>query len=81
MKFQNSNRGFIKAIVIIVIALIILAYFGLNLRNIVDSETFQDNWDFVKESVVWLWVNILKTPVLFIWNIAIKPLLVSLGDR
>lgn len=59
MKKIKENRGLVKAILVIVIALVILGYFGYNLRDIVNSPSVRDNvtyvwelltkaWDFVK---------------------------------
>ncbi|MEA2715022.1 MAG: hypothetical protein QOG91_50 [Candidatus Parcubacteria bacterium] len=64
----KTNEGLIKLIVIIVIALLLLAFLGLNLRSIVNSPTFQDNWQFIKGIVLQIWTRFLKLPVLFIWN-------------
>jgi hypothetical protein len=63
-----TNNGLIKTILIIVIALLILAYFGLNLRSIVNSPTFQDNWALIRDFVVMIWNNYLRRPALYLWN-------------
>ena len=57
MQFNYTNRqgGLIKAILIIIVVLLILAYFGLNLRSIVSSPTFQDNWNFLWNGIVNIW--------------------------
>lgn len=68
MKFQNQNRGFVKLIIMIVIALLVLSYFGLNLRNIVNSPTGQDNFGYVKTLTVNVWNNYLKKPANYLWN-------------
>ena len=71
----SQNGGLVKQVLIFLVILLVLAYFGLNLRNIVNSPTFQDNWAFIKSAAVWLWDNALKYPVTFAWNIVIRPLL------
>jgi hypothetical protein len=39
---QHKNKGFIKTIILIVIALILLKYtFGINLKDIIDSDIVQ----------------------------------------
>ena len=53
-----------KAIVVIVVALIILGYFGYNLRDIIGSPAVRDNLAYVWGLVVklWNWVkNLLPT--------------------
>ena len=67
--FWQTDRGLVKAIIIILIALLILAYFGLNIRSIVDSPTFADNWNFLKDLIVDVWTDYLKKPVTYLWNI------------
>jgi hypothetical protein len=67
--FKKTNRGLIKMIIFILIALLLLAYFGFNLRSIVGSPTFHDNWNFLKGLIVDLWNNILKAPLTYLWNI------------
>ena len=62
-------------LVIIFIALLLLAYFGLNLRSIVASQTFQDNWNFLTNLISNIWDNYLKGAVNFIWNYILAPLI------
>lgn len=74
IKRNLHNRGLVKAIILIVVVLLVISYFGFNLREIVNSETFQNNWEFIKEAIVWLWDNIFKAPIEFIWNSILLPL-------
>ncbi len=76
----ENNRGFVKLIILIVVILLVLGYLGFNLRDIINSQTFQENWDFIKEIAVKLWNSVLRAPVLFIWNFALKPLFATLGS-
>lgn len=63
-----TNRGLVRGIILIIIALLLLAYFGFNLRSIVSSPTFVDNWDFLKTLCLNIWNNYLKAPSGFIWD-------------
>ena len=67
-KYANPQGGLVKAILVVVIILLVLAYFGLNLRNIVDSPTFQDNWSFLSTGTVNVWNNYLKAPAAHAWS-------------
>ncbi len=53
-----GNRGFVKIIVLIVVALVILGFFGFNLKEIVNSPTVRANlaylWSIV--TTVWQWI-------------------------
>ncbi|MFH1454946.1 MAG: hypothetical protein ABIF22_01355 [bacterium] len=67
-----SNKGLIKTIIIIVIALVILGYFGFNIKDIINSSTVQANlhtaWDFI----LMVWNNYLAGPVLYVTGILWK---------
>jgi ABC-type phosphate/phosphonate transport system permease subunit len=65
---MRTNRGLVKMVILIVIALILLAYLGLNLREITSSPTFIDNWEFIKNLCSNVWNNYLKVPFTFIWS-------------
>lgn len=71
----QTNRGLVKTIVIFVLALIIISYLGLNIKSIVASQTFQDNWTFIKDLAINIWSNYLKGIIDFIWNNIITPIL------
>lgn len=63
-----QNKGLIKMIVVIVVALIVLGYFGFNVKDIMSGDTVQGNlgyvWDFIKT----FWNNYLAAPFIFIWD-------------
>ena len=71
-KFSH-NRGLIKTVVLVIAGLILLAYLGLNLRSIVESQTFIDNWEFIKNLMVTIWSDYLKGPILYIFNNIFMP--------
>lgn len=75
MKFKTNNQGLIKTILIIVVALLVLSYFGLNLRNIVNSPTGKDNFGYVKSLAVNVWTGYLKKPADYLWNKIFIPLI------
>lgn len=76
------KKGLIKTIIVIVIALIVLGYFGFNVADIINGPTVQANlhaaWDFVSN----IWTNYLAAPVTYIagilWNL-VKNGLSALG--
>lgn len=70
----KSNRGFIKLIVIIVVAIIILSYLGFDLKKTVTSDLTQKNFGYVWGFVKNLWSNYLSVPFTFVWNELLKPL-------
>ena len=48
----NGNRGFFKAIILIVIVLMIFAYYGFDLKEVLDSLEVRE-----KASSVWNWIK------------------------
>ena len=65
---MNTQRGFIKTIVIVVVLIIILGYLGFNLRDIMESEDVQNNLTYVWEAIVYAWDTWLKEPAIWFWE-------------
>ena len=69
MKNKTTREGgLIRTIVIIIIAILIISYFGINIRTLVTSPTTQDNVSYVTAAAMSLWNNFLKVPVMYVWN-------------
>jgi len=64
----NKQSGFIKLILMIIIAIIILSYFGFNLRGIVESPETQGNLGYVWGLTVGVWDNYIGGPITYLWN-------------
>lgn len=64
----NKQQGFIKLIIIIIIAIIILSYLGFDLRAIVESPESQGNLGYVWGLVVGVWDTYLVGPASYLWN-------------
>lgn len=65
---MKGNRGFIKMILLIVVALIVLGFFGYNLRDIVNKPVVHDNLAYVWGIVVYLWNSFIVAPVMWLWD-------------
>lgn len=68
IKKREPSRGLIRTIILIVIALLVLSYFGLNIRSIVNSPAGQENFSYVQELMIKAWDGYLKKPVTYLWN-------------
>lgn len=55
----NNQAGLIKNIILIIIAIAILSYLGINLKDV---------WDFL----VGVWENLLETPFKILWDLWIE---------
>lgn len=73
---NNSQRGIIKLILILIIFILILSYFNIDLRGIIESPQTQQNISYAKELAIniwnaWLkplWDNYLSKPILYFWQ-------------
>jgi hypothetical protein len=73
----QKNKGFLGLLILLGIALLLLAYFSVDLRGLVESETFKNNAQFVKEISVGVWESFLKGPSLFIWSKILLPFIIE----
>ncbi len=74
-EFKNSERGLVKLIILIIVLILVLSYFGINIQKIAESETGQANFGYVWRAIlsVWdylvsIWRNYLSTPIMNLWN-------------
>ncbi|NOY35599.1 MAG: hypothetical protein GXP44_01610 [bacterium] len=58
----------IKLIIFTIAVIIILSYFNISLRAIIDGNAFQDNFSFVWNSVKSGWNKYLVGPADYLWN-------------
>ncbi|OGD68987.1 hypothetical protein A2996_01455 [Candidatus Campbellbacteria bacterium RIFCSPLOWO2_01_FULL_34_15] len=64
----NKNSGFLQLVLVIIIGIIILSYFGFNLRGIVEAPQTQENLGYAWGLVTDFWNTYLAGPVLYFWN-------------
>ena len=62
------KKGLIKTVLIIVVALIVLGYFGFNITDIIKTPTVQANLNSAWGFVVNLWNTYLGGPFNYIWD-------------
>ena len=72
---KNYNGGLIGIIVLIIIAILILSYFGFDLKRIFTSPMVKDNFLYVWGIIKTIWTDYLSVPFTFLWNEALKPLI------
>ena len=68
------KRGFVRTVLLIIIALLFLSYFKIDLRNLDprqlwDSDLNQGNINFIWEGVKNIWYNYIKAPIVFMLEI------------
>ena len=68
-------------IVFAVIVILVLSYFGISLRGILNSPEGKENVNFVTKTAVRLWESYLKEPAAYLMNNFVKPAVAFLyGD-
>ncbi|MFA7252802.1 MAG: hypothetical protein WC027_03010 [Candidatus Paceibacterota bacterium] len=72
MKKINKQQGLIGTIILIVIAIIILSYFGVDLKRLWTSDQVQKNLGYVWNLIVKIWTDYLSTPFEYLWGIWVK---------
>lgn len=72
VNYKNKKGGLIKMIIVIIIAIAILSYFGVDIKNFFTSPQAQANfgyvWNFIKE----VWNTYLATPAHYLWGIWVQ---------
>jgi len=63
-----QKRGFIKLLISIVIALIILSYFGFDLRSVIESPQTQANLDYFWSILLNIWNNYIWKALVYLWE-------------
>lgn len=56
-------------IIIIIIAVAILSYFGVDLKEFFASEQFRKNWGYITNFISEVWVKYLADPASYLWGI------------
>lgn len=80
---MKKDQGFIKWILLIIVALIVLGYYGFDVKKAIDAPTTQSNLNWFKETCIWIWNYILRIPATFLWENVLLPLIhmIPLGKR
>lgn len=67
--YKNKQGGLIKLIIIIIIAVTVLSWYGVDIKNFFTSPLVQKNfgyvWNFIKD----IWFNYLVGPAHQLWLI------------
>jgi hypothetical protein len=70
--YKNKNGGLIKMIIVIIIAIAILSYYGFDIKNFFTSPQAQKNFGYVWNFITDAWTNYLAEPASKVWGIWIQ---------
>jgi len=70
MPQNKKNRGIslIGLVFLGFILILVISYFGISIRSVVESETGQDNINYVQDETKSVWDAYLKEPASYLWN-------------
>lgn len=69
--YFNKKRGGISILgvfVLSVIIILVLSYFNINIKSVVESPAGQKNVNYVREGAKSFWVTYLAEPASYLWN-------------
>ena len=58
----------IKKIAFVIIILIILSYFGINIRSVIDNPLLKENLNYIAGLAQGIWENYLRAPLEWLWD-------------
>ncbi len=58
----------IKWIVILIILILVLSYFGISIQSVVNSPAGQSNFSYVWNGATYVWNTYLSGPANYLWN-------------
>ena len=64
----NSGLSILGIIFLGVIIILVLSYFNISIRGVVESPEAQDNLEYVGGGTVSLWDRYLRDPATYLWN-------------
>ena len=77
LKSNNGGMSILASIVFLLIVILVLGYYKVNVRSVMESPTGQDNINYVKDNSKTLWEVYLKEPVTYIWKEIIVKIFLS----
>ena len=69
MNNNNTQGGLIKMIILIIIAIAVLSWYGFDIKEFITSEQFQKNFGYVWDFTKTVWSDYLAGPVRALWGI------------
>ena len=63
MRKNNKNRGFVRVFILLIAVILILSFLKIDLRTLLDSPTFKNNFDYLWGIGQYIWQNIILYPL------------------
>jgi hypothetical protein len=68
MSNKKNGLSILGIVILIAISILVLSYFKISVRGVVESPTAQDNINYVKGSTVSFWDKYLANPAHYLWQ-------------
>jgi hypothetical protein len=68
-KYKNKQGGLVKLIILVIIAIAILSYYGVDIKEFVNSPQVQKNFGYVWNFVKGVWADYLAEPASKVWSL------------
>lgn len=65
---MKGERGFIGTVVLIVVVIFVVSYYGFDLREIIESPETKQNFLYTREWIVYIWKNFIVEPFSIAWH-------------
>ncbi|OGZ03783.1 MAG: hypothetical protein A2648_02405 [Candidatus Lloydbacteria bacterium RIFCSPHIGHO2_01_FULL_41_20] len=66
---SRNKKGFIGRVFLILVAtFLILSYFNVDIKSIIESPSTQKNWSYVSAIGKTIWTGYLEKPTQYLWN-------------
>lgn len=65
----NQGIGLMGFLIILIVALIVLGYFGISIKSVIQKQPVQDNLSYAWQTVRYVWTIYLSGPANYIWGI------------
>jgi len=66
---KKQPQGLIRMIILIIIAIAVLSWYGVDIKNFFSSELVQKNFSYIWNLIKDIWNNFLVTPAIYLWGI------------
>lgn len=77
--YKNKQGGLVKIIIVVIIAIAVLSWYGVDIKEFVNSPQVQKNFGYVWNFVKGVWTDYLAAPASKVWdlwlNLAWTPLM------
>ncbi len=69
---KQKQGGLIKMIILFIIAIAVLSWYGVDIKNFFSSDLTRRNFGYVWNLIRDIWIDYLQVPAIKLWNIWVE---------